>query len=78
MQNPSHGSIGFGSTNGELYYTPQAGYEGTDTFTYKIADNLAQRSNVATVTLEIEGNKRNQGDCRDGARKWAKDCRRTR
>jgi RHS repeat-associated protein len=54
VQNPTHGSLGFGG-GGVIFYTPQAGYSGTDKFTYKIADSLTQRSAVGTVTLYVIG-----------------------
>jgi RHS repeat-associated protein len=54
VQNPAHGSLSIGS-GGAITYTPQSGYEGSDSFTYKIRDSLIQRSNVATVTLRVLG-----------------------
>ncbi|MBP6015454.1 MAG: FG-GAP repeat protein [Candidatus Promineofilum sp.] len=49
---PSHGKVTL-SANGAFTYVPNAGYAGTDTFTYQ-ADN-EQLSNVATVSLKIKG-----------------------
>ena len=43
VQNPAHGSVSIGSGNA-LTYTPNSGYEGSDSFTYKIRDNLFLRS----------------------------------
>lgn len=49
---PSHGEVTL-SADGAFTYVPDAGYAGTDTFTYQ-ADN-GQPSNVATVNLKIKG-----------------------
>ena len=38
--------------NGSFTYTPNAGFSGTDTFTYKASDGTAD-SNVATVTIAV-------------------------
>ncbi|WP_160296950.1 tandem-95 repeat protein [Photobacterium halotolerans] len=40
--------------NGSLRYTPAADQSGNDSFTYTIADNEAEVSNVATVSVTIE------------------------
>jgi hypothetical protein len=40
------------NTDGSFSYTPNAGYTGTDTFTYKANDGTAD-SNTATVTINI-------------------------
>jgi uncharacterized protein (TIGR03382 family) len=48
---PQHGTIGT-SAQGNLEYTPTAGYVGPDSFTYRVRD-CATDSNVATVTLNV-------------------------
>ena len=48
---PSHGTLVFNS-DGSFDYTPDAGYVGTDSFTYKVNDGLTD-SNTATVTLDV-------------------------
>jgi YVTN family beta-propeller protein len=48
---PVHGSISFNS-DGSLIYTPFLNYFGSDSFSYKANDGLAD-SNVATVTITI-------------------------
>ena len=48
---PSHGALALQS-DGSFTYTPDAGFRGTDVFTYKANDGAAD-SNVATVTLTI-------------------------
>ena len=40
-------------SNGQIIYTPNTDYVGTDTFTYTIKDNQGQASNKATVTITI-------------------------
>ncbi|SIN79215.1 VCBS repeat-containing protein [Singulisphaera sp. GP187] len=46
-----HGTLAL-NANGTFTYTPNAGYTGTDTFTYQASDGL-QASGVATVTLTV-------------------------
>ncbi len=48
---PAHGDLTF-NTNGSFTYTPDADYDGTDTFTYQ-SDNGVLNSNVATVTITV-------------------------
>ena len=61
---PTNDELGIGSftqpTNGTvtlidgvLHYTPDAGFSGTDTFTYRASDGLWESSEAATVTLEV-------------------------
>ncbi len=51
VSRPSHGQIGL-SADGSFTYTPDAGYQGTDTFTYRAGDGQSQ-SDPASVTLTI-------------------------
>src|SRR5207245_10820654 len=61
---PTHRSLSLaGNGTDIIHYTPQPGYNGSDTFTYKMTDNLAVRSNIATVTLWVLGNGENDGLC---------------
>ncbi|MCG3204488.1 MAG: hypothetical protein KCHDKBKB_01203 [Elusimicrobia bacterium] len=53
VSGPSHGSLGLVSGN-SVTYTPAAGYNGADSFTYKVNDGIVD-SNVANVTILIEG-----------------------
>jgi VCBS repeat-containing protein len=46
---PAHGTLAL-AENGSFVYTPNAGFNGTDTFTYQASDGQL-RSNVATVTI---------------------------
>jgi hypothetical protein len=52
---PAHGSLsGFNATTGAVTYTPNAGFTGTDSFTYA-AVNGAESSGGWTVTFSIGG-----------------------
>jgi ELWxxDGT repeat protein/VCBS repeat-containing protein len=48
---PTHGNLSFSST-GSFTYTPNANFVGTDTFTYRATDGIAN-SNLATVTIAV-------------------------
>ena len=48
----SNGSL-FNHLNGNVTYTPDAGFTGTDTFTYKVRDNEYALSNEAEVTITV-------------------------
>ena len=47
---PAHGSVSV-AANGRVTYTPDAGYVGPDSFTYRASDGVA--SSTATVRLEV-------------------------
>jgi len=47
---PAHGTLS--GTAPALTYTPEANYNGTDSFTYKASDGLLD-SNIATVTITV-------------------------
>ena len=51
VSNASHGTAALNS-DGVFTYVPDAGFTGTDSFTYKASDGLAD-SNVATVTITV-------------------------
>src|SRR5207244_2238830 len=51
VSGPSHGTLGLNS-DGSFSYTPDANYNGTDSFIYQTDDGFAG-SNVATVTLTV-------------------------
>ena len=51
MNGPTHGSVTLNS-NGSFVYTPDANFNGQDTFTYKADDGQAL-SNVATVHITV-------------------------
>lgn len=48
---PSNGSLTF-NTDGSFEYKPNANFNGTDTFTYKVKDGLVE-STAATVTITV-------------------------
>lgn len=52
---PNHGNVSVNSSTGEITYTPDLGYAGTDTFTYGVNDNLAASSAPTSVTVTISG-----------------------
>jgi ELWxxDGT repeat protein len=47
---PSHGSVSV-NPSGSIVYTPNSGYQGSDSFTYTETDNQGATSNLATVTV---------------------------
>ena len=49
----SHGTTSVNATSGAITYTPTANYFGSDSFTYKVKDNLGVYSNVATVSINV-------------------------
>ena len=51
VTNPSDGTLTL-SANGSFSYTPNTGYVGTDTFTYKANDGTAD-SNIATISITV-------------------------
>jgi hypothetical protein len=51
VQQPLDGTAAI--VNGQVVYTPLAGYIGGDSFQYTVADNLTHVSNVATVNIRI-------------------------
>src|SRR5207247_1765791 len=53
VSQPAHGSLTLNG-NGSFSYTPAANYNGTDSFTYKANDGLAD-SGIATVSITITG-----------------------
>ncbi|WP_232381150.1 Ig-like domain-containing protein [Paenibacillus tianjinensis] len=49
---PSHGTVTVGA-NGQVTYTPNAGYSGSDSFTYTVKDTEGAESNPATVSVTV-------------------------
>src|SRR5207248_565583 len=47
--NPQHGTITPGTVSNIVFYTPNTGFSGTDSFTYKATDGQGVDSNIATV-----------------------------
>ncbi|MEG4409167.1 cadherin-like domain-containing protein, partial [Microcoleus sp. MON2_D5] len=52
--NPTQGSIAL-NNDGSFTYTPNAGFSGTDTFTYTVSDGIVN-SAPATVTVSVNNN----------------------
>jgi RHS repeat-associated protein len=50
---PQHGNLYIPNGNAPQGYTPNSGYTGPDSFTYRIQDARGAYSNVATVTLDV-------------------------
>jgi len=44
----AHGSMSWDSTHGRIVYTPQANFNGTDTFSYQVADSHGALSTVSS------------------------------
>ncbi|WP_020408661.1 tandem-95 repeat protein [Hahella ganghwensis] len=51
--NPSNGATSVNSTTGDITYTPDADFNGSDTFTYTVKDDADGTSNAATVTVTV-------------------------
>ncbi|GAB2745336.1 hypothetical protein GCM10027019_26070 [Melaminivora jejuensis] len=49
---PAHGSVVFGEYNA-VAYTPETGYMGTDSFTFRVRHPVFGPSNVATATITV-------------------------
>lgn len=47
---PGHGSVSV-TQSGSVIYTPNPGYQGSDSFTYSESDDQGATSNIATVTV---------------------------
>src|SRR5205823_5214791 len=54
VSGPAHGTLDF-HADGSFSYAPAAGFEGTDSFTYKASDGVHD-SNTATVALTVFDN----------------------
>ncbi|MBC9798457.1 Ig-like domain-containing protein, partial [Sinomicrobium weinanense] len=52
---PTQGTADVDPATGVVTYTPDAGFEGDDTFTYTMKDEDGYTSNVATVTVSVGG-----------------------
>ena len=50
---PAHGSVAVNATTGEVTYTPDANYNGSDSFEYTVKDNDGATSNPAAVNLTV-------------------------
>ena len=57
--NPANNGEAEANQNGQVIYTPNAGFTGTDTFSYTLRDSNGATSNVATVTITVEASRGN-------------------
>jgi gliding motility-associated-like protein len=53
VSQPAHGTVVINTTTGTVQYTPNPGYFGPDSFTYKLNDSGSSFSNVATVSITV-------------------------
>ncbi|MDP9289827.1 MAG: Ig-like domain-containing protein, partial [Thermoproteota archaeon] len=56
---PQNGKLSTGATSNTVTYTPNTGFSGTDTFTYKSTDGQGVSSNIATVTITVNAAQNN-------------------
>jgi len=50
---PQHGTSTAGTVSSIVCYTPNTGFSGTDSFTYKTTDGQGVSSNIATLTITV-------------------------
>lgn len=50
---PAHGSVTVSLSTGQATYTPDTGYEGADSFTFKARDSTSLESRTATIDLAV-------------------------
>ncbi|MEX2123341.1 MAG: Ig-like domain-containing protein, partial [Woeseia sp.] len=66
LQAPANGVLGSDDGDALVTYTPNAGYTGPDSFTFRVNDSLDD-SNVATVSLSVTGQTALLSETFDGA-----------
>jgi len=54
VNNVSHGSLSLNQTDGSFTYIPNEGYEGVDTFSYKLTDSTGRDSRAATASVSVQ------------------------
>lgn len=52
---PSHGALTFDTSTGAFTYSPEADYDGSDSFTFVATDNHGATSAAATVDITVNG-----------------------
>jgi ELWxxDGT repeat protein len=50
---PTHGTAAVDTATGAISYTGTTTYSGSDTLTYRVADDQGRQSNVATVSIQV-------------------------
>ncbi len=56
---PQNGKLATGTTSNTVTYTPNPGFSGSDSFTYKATDGQGVDSNIATVTITVKAAQNN-------------------
>ena len=51
LTDPSRGTLNLNTADGSFTYTPEAGYPGVYTFTYKVSDGIAEATATVTITV---------------------------
>jgi len=57
----ANGSTSVDTSEGEITYTPESGFSGTDTFDYTVDDDAGATSNAATVSISVGGGSSGSG-----------------
>ena len=55
VRDPRAGTVAVDGVTNTITYTPQANYEGSDNFTYRVKDGAGLPSNIAEVTITVTG-----------------------
>jgi CBS domain-containing protein len=50
---PLYGTLSALNSDGSFTYTPNSGFTGADTFTYRVTDGSSNNSNIAAVTINV-------------------------
>ena len=53
VSDPSHGTVSI-HPDGTVTYTPEPGFDGTDSFTYRVCHSETNQCDEATVTVTVE------------------------
>lgn len=65
---PSSGTLeSLNYATGDFSYTPDNGYSGTDSFTFRATDSAGKVSNIATETISIKANSNGEGGGSSGS-----------
>jgi hypothetical protein len=74
VSQPANGTATVNAVTGVVTYSPNAGFTGTDTFTYTVQDNLGAVSSPATITVIVtftnETVSVQRAEFRTGTREW--------
>ncbi len=53
VQSPASGTASVNTSDGSISYTPAADFNGSDSMTYRVQDDLGEWSNTATVSITV-------------------------